>query len=334
MQHPLGQREPAGADGSDFFGLLTHVGTNNLGDEIQSLAARRFLPRVDRMIPREDLPSDPGVEGRIRVILNGWFLHNPRRWPPHEKIVPLLTSIHLAQHRSRRWAWLPSPAKILLARKNIDYLRRHGPIGARDRATLALLQRHDVASYYSGCVTLTLPPREEAARSDHVVACDLDPELLHALAQRTHKRPLVTTHLDPVTAEATERLRKAEALLKLYAEAKSVVTSRLHCALPCLALGTPVLFIPVTAKRDLYRQAPALELANHCSRSDFLARRGSFDPEDPPSNPTTYRSLVADIARRCQAFADGGFVRSRNPVPGSAVSCPSDAPGPPTTAPG
>jgi hypothetical protein len=294
-----------GATGTEFFGLLTHVGTNNLGDEIQSLAARQFLPRVDRMIPREDLRADPGVDGRIRVILNGWFLHNPRRWPPHEKIVPLITSIHLAQHRPRRWAWLPPAAKILLAARNIDYLRRHGPVGARDRATLALLQRHDIESYYSGCVTLTLPPREEAARGERVVACDLDPELLQALAKRTRKRPLVATHLDPVTPDATERLRKAEALLKAYAEAKSVITSRLHCALPCLALRTPVLFIPVIAERYLYRQEPALELAHHCSRSDFLARRDGFDPEDPPPNPTTYRSLAPDIARRCEAFVRG-----------------------------
>ena len=32
-------------------------------------------------------------------------------------------------------------------------------------------------------------------------------------------------------------------LLNKYARAKLVITSRIHCALPCLAMGTPVIFI-------------------------------------------------------------------------------------------
>lgn len=37
-------------------------------------------------------------------------------------------------------------------------------------------------------------------------------------------------------------LEKAEELVKMYASAKFVVTSRIHCALPCLGLETPVIF--------------------------------------------------------------------------------------------
>jgi hypothetical protein len=40
-----------------------------------------------------------------------------------------------------------------------------------------------------------------------------------------------------------EYFEYAEQLIKNYAQAKLVVTSRLHCALPCLALGTPIIFI-------------------------------------------------------------------------------------------
>jgi hypothetical protein len=302
MQAVPGEGRSSFETAGEFFGLLSHVGTGNLGDEIQSLAARQFLPRVDRLIPREDLRSDPGVDGRIRLVLNGWFLHNARRWPPHEKIVPLLVSVHIAQQRSRRWAWLPSPARILLARRNIGYLRRHAPIGGRDRATAALLQRHGVDSYYSGCLSLTLAPRQGLIRGDRVVACDLDDELFEALARRARERPLAVTHFDRATADAGERLRKAQELLDLYGQAKCVVTSRLHCALPCLALGTPVLFIPNVADPHVSRHAPARELANHCSRDDFLARRDRIDPEDAPPNPTLYRALAADLAARCRSF--------------------------------
>jgi len=36
----------------------------------------------------------------------------------------------------------------------------------------------------------------------------------------------------------------AETILKEYASASLVITSRLHSALPCLAIGTPVIFVP------------------------------------------------------------------------------------------
>ncbi len=39
-----------------------------------------------------------------------------------------------------------------------------------------------------------------------------------------------------------DRLKEAERLVKKYAKAKLVVTSRIHCALPCLGLETPVLY--------------------------------------------------------------------------------------------
>src|SRR5690606_29754020 len=40
-----------------------------------------------------------------------------------------------------------------------------------------------------------------------------------------------------------QKFQMAEDLLNKYARAKMVITSRIHCALPCLALGTPVIFV-------------------------------------------------------------------------------------------
>jgi hypothetical protein len=41
----------------------------------------------------------------------------------------------------------------------------------------------------------------------------------------------------------SEKFEYAEKLLRLYSRAKYVVTSRIHCALPCLGLNTPVLYV-------------------------------------------------------------------------------------------
>ena len=41
-----------------------------------------------------------------------------------------------------------------------------------------------------------------------------------------------------------EKMQQARDLIQHYAGAKLVVTSRIHAALPCLAVETPVIFIP------------------------------------------------------------------------------------------
>ena len=41
-----------------------------------------------------------------------------------------------------------------------------------------------------------------------------------------------------------EKMQQARDLVKLYAGAKLVITSRIHAALPCLGVETPVIFIP------------------------------------------------------------------------------------------
>lgn len=286
----------------DAFGLLTVSGSRNLGDEIQSLAARQFLPRVDRLVERERLDWEPAAPGPVKLILNGWFMDNPGNWPPHPTIVPLVTSFHLSQSKRSRWRRLPTIAEALLSPRNVGYLRAHGPVGARDPATLQALQRSGVPSYHSGCLTLTLPPGA-APRGDEVVACDLPPGLLRSLERRLGRAPVVVSHALQAPIGNEQRVAQARRLLELYGRAKAVVTTRLHCALPCLAMGTPVLFIALG--EDLYRQTPAMELAHSCSATEFEQAACGFDPHDPPANPDRHLPLAAALKRQCDAFVGG-----------------------------
>lgn len=47
-----------------------------------------------------------------------------------------------------------------------------------------------------------------------------------------------------------DRLQEAERLVRKYAKAKLVVTSRIHCALPCLGLETPVIYTEDAAQSE------------------------------------------------------------------------------------
>lgn len=103
-------------------------------------------------------------------------------------------------------------------------------------------------------------------------------------------------------------------LLRRYAEAKFCVTCRIHCALPCVAMGTPVVFVESMDKDvDEGRFDGIRELFNMAT-----TRRGSmkanfrFATDEPDGRigetagiPTTDRHLaaVADMCRRCDEFA-------------------------------
>jgi len=175
---------------------------------------------------------------------------------------------------------------VLLGDGNLRYLIDHSPVGTRDLGTLELLQRHGVPSYFSACLTLTLERPQDAVRGDYVCANDVDPEILRAIRSRTRRPVRRATNIDRLTFGFGRRMRKAEKLLRLYAGAACVVTSRLHCALPCIAMGTPVLLI--MGKKDDYRFSGLRGFVRHCSREEFLGRGFEFDLDEPGPNGTAH----------------------------------------------
>jgi hypothetical protein len=83
------------------FSLLTYH-TTNLGDDIQSLAARQYLPRVDAYLDRDRLAEYRGPE--TTLIGNGWFFHDPQlAWPPAPQIRFLALSLHVHDWAKPKW---------------------------------------------------------------------------------------------------------------------------------------------------------------------------------------------------------------------------------------
>lgn len=300
-------RRSAPEVGRPGFGLLSYRHTTNLGDEIQSIASRAFLPQVDRLIDRDALDRRPQwVRRPLKVILHGWFTHCPERWPPHPAIEPLILSLHLSDFiRGRGF----SAAEALVTGENASYLRDHGPIGARDLWTLDLLQRNGIDSYFSGCLTLTLARPAASNDEDCIVLNDLPEEIAQAVVRRTHLRVESTTHENTSLRGFRKRSLEAQRLLTLYASARCVITSRLHCALPCLAMGTPVLLIPHLP--SCIRFSGLLELTTHCTSAEFLAGNTDFDPDHPPANPQRHLGLRTALMTRCAAYVSEGM-RSPN----------------------
>lgn len=205
------------------YGLM-YANTSNLGDDIQALAAKQFLPHVNHYIERDSI-NDFKKESNVKTILNGWWTHNKKAWPPPKNIIPLLISMHIHEDASNTF----------LSKKAIDYCKNLD-FGARDIWTLKFLKNNGFKnSYLSYCLTLTFPPYR-GPRNNNILFVD-------ALScKSTQQNQLSHFMKNLYNLKPQERLIIAQERLDLYKKAKLVVTSRLHCALPCIAFGTPVLF--------------------------------------------------------------------------------------------
>lgn len=276
------------------FALLGYS-TNNLGDEVQSLAVRQFLPRVDAVVDREELDTFKADEPH-HIVLNGWYMHRPERWPPGPFIKPLITSFHITQMERR--APFERADRAMLRGASAEFLKAHAPIGCRDRNTQRLLEGIGVEAYFSGCATLTLP-KLDVEKTDRVAAVQLPGPAMRTLRRRCKSKIVKATHFDR-TVGFEVRTRMAEERLRLYASCRNVVTDRLHCALPCLAMGIPVLF--VTDAPDRYRFEGLFELLHAVEMEDFLKGRYDYDLNDPPPNKTLHMPIREKLIAQIKDF--------------------------------
>lgn len=297
--------------------------TDNLGDDMQTLAAIQFLPRVDFWINRDRLAPSRDL-GPVCLIAHGWYIWNPAllclsrlsrvrgltrlrklglltapaaslpcQWPPPANIEALLISMHMARESPLMQKMLGGPS--------LAYLRSRGPVGCRDEATVTLLREAGVDAWFSGCLTLALQ-RPEVARGDEILFVDVEgiagpgaDELACMPAEAARRRRFLTHETRVVNGH--ERRRQARELLARYAAAQLVVTSRLHCALPCLAMGTPVLLVK---NPDDPRFQGLLPLLRHCPRPALEERLAAMDWINPPPNPADIRPLAEPLRQRCE----------------------------------
>ncbi len=329
------------------YALLEHKhgksGLINIGDHIQSLAAEQYLPKVDFYVEREKLNKKE--YGESKIIMNGWFLYEPKNWPPNPRLTTLLTSFHLSSRVAD---------KLLKSKINYDFFKRNEPIGCRDYKTLEIMSKYGINAYYSFCLTSTLDLKyKTSVKTDKIYFIDVlydydqryvyraDPKriLFHVLSGRIfktlnlRKKEMILNNLVPdIIREAaidknhfydknlpTEHLFDiARKVITSYASAKLVVTSRIHCAIPCLALGTPVLFILDDALEEnlshIFRFKGILEHINILTNKQhshfnkiFGCKMNLFHPNDinwdaPPENPKSFLPLAKNLKELCFNF--------------------------------
>lgn len=221
--------------------------TVNVGDNIQSLAVRRMLNRLDiqdSQIVGVDRDSLRDYDGEpVKLIMNGCF---------HDECFPLPAQIEPV------FFGFNAETESVITR-NKALFQKHQPIGCRDNATKRLFDKHRIAAFVTGCATLTLAKREApAAGSKPVIAFGagsgvLQQNLLENIPKPILEQARLVYQREPVPQVplGDDAVKKMDALAQSYLDvyrnqASIVVTPLLHVASPCLAMGIPV----VLARRD------------------------------------------------------------------------------------
>lgn len=207
--------------------------STNIGDDVQTIAVEQHLPRVDFYVRREDLKAYDGPE--CLLVMNGWFRPTEANWPPSDKIHPIFFGFH------------SEPVKVLA--HHVDYLHRHAPIGCRDRATMDYLRELGVDAYLSLCATLTFEPQPNHV-DENLFVVDARANIMASSIRRslplTHR--LVSHNF--FNLDLNWRLNYARHLIREYGRtAGMVITNRIHCAMPCVAMGIPVVFVAEATPR-------------------------------------------------------------------------------------
>jgi hypothetical protein len=223
------------------------VTTENLGDHIQIISGLRLLsslgvdPKwfVDRDNEIKSVPGLDNEEGPIGIILNGWFKTNRIEWPPHPKLIPLIIGFHI------RLFQCPE----LISDASLDFFNRHQPIGCRDVYTEALLRSKGVEAFTSNCLSLIFPRRIDYPNSQtEIFVVSRDERIMEYLPKFIEPYTFLSHYTGSNNFAAN--MVQAEQFLEIYrSRAKLIVTSLLHCALPAIAMGIPVIiFYPVNSE--------------------------------------------------------------------------------------
>lgn len=303
----------------------------NLGDYVQSTAAKQFLPEVNHHITREGmhLYNDES----IKMIMNAWYMANPENFPPSNKITPLYVSIHLNSSIIDR----------IFRPEVIEHFKKHQPIGCRDNHTRDLLRAKGVDAYYSGCMTLTLGHTYKRKNiSDEVIFADIMHDSLSMkqlikqplrlgkrilngrIKELSVKREVLQKYFDEDVLNravyidqmvpyinADVGFEMADKYLKRLSSARFVVTSRIHTALPCLAMGTPVIFINggFKTKVDNCRFDGLFDFFNRIdvdnsgnSKCNFSFSGEKINIRTVLKNKDLHVPFANDLIKKCQDF--------------------------------
>ncbi|MDR2818686.1 MAG: polysaccharide pyruvyl transferase family protein [Endomicrobium sp.] len=254
------------------YNYIKEVSCINIGDYIQTLATRSVLNLLYpsskfKYFDRDSL--ELYNRDAVICIMQGWFSHT-LSFMPSTKVLPVFVGTHFT-HAVQQY----------LKASNLcsDYFSKV-EIGCRDLMTLNFCKQQKISSYFSRCLTLTLP-RRNVIKHHKVFLVDVPSEILPFLPNEIRNNAEIIKHcLNKgrfYKIKYKSYLKYAELLLKKYREeGELIITSRLHCALPVIAMGIKIILV-VNTNEQKTRFSTVNVILRTYTIDDFKEGRVRYD---------------------------------------------------------
>lgn len=219
------------------YGILEYKNPNciNIGDAMQIIAVMNIYKQM-------------GINKQDVIRVNFYDLQT---YDGEEVILPICFPFYGYNSNNRVTCFSPKVIPIFLSLSLFDtnlcddeiaYLRQYEPIGCRDAYTAEGLAKKGVKTYLNGCMTLTLDAKREDKMRSEIYCIDVPDEFYSYIPNDMRSNIKKGTHIYSSVKTDTDEF--AQNLLEEYADrAKLVITSRMHAAIPCYAVGIPVIFV-------------------------------------------------------------------------------------------
>ena len=313
----------------------------NIGDFIQSVAAKQYFSESDSPIflKRDHLNEYDGE--KVKLIMNGWFTHIPENFPPSDKIEPLLVAFHINSSvkdtflSEKMISYLKAHEPIGCRDQYTVQLLKERGVQAYFSGCLTLTLGKKYKNPLKTDETIFVDPYIGIDKSISGIFSAVKTliskkrvvdELCRKIFKKKTIKKIIKTAFfinqyskfwnEELLLNSTyithqyfcdsdeEFLNEAEKLVKRYASAKLIVTSRIHCALPSTGLGTPVIYIQNTNENEISfcRLDGLIQLLNvihHNGRR--LINDNNIDVMNPPIRKD-YIPLAKKLMERCEEF--------------------------------
>ena len=264
-----------------FLHLPIFSGNINLGDYVQTIAVKNILDNLYNpnyfWYDRDNISffrSSVTNNNPICCIMQGWFSHSYTFLPP-SNVLPVWIGTHFTStiHSFLR--------KVLVVFPNYF----SSTVGCRDLSTLRFFRKNHISSYFSRCLTLTFPLRNSNKNANNIYIVDVPSHLMEYIPRSIKDNSIyVNQRFVNVQYEHwTDSLIRTKNLLDEYKNsAKLVITTALHCASPCIAMGIPVILIDNTIGEKNPRFSALSGIINPINIDDL--KRNKIDWSPSPVN--------------------------------------------------
>lgn len=228
----------------------------NLGDYIQNVAIKNALKNIykDKYIDikfhvfdRDNIfQMAPIHNERWLCIMQGWYSHSNDWLPNQLSVLPVWIGTHLSPlvPKYPTTFWLKDFNKVF------PQYFSNKIIGCRDLITKNFLQSININSYLSRCLTLTFKKDYELNSKKNTIFLVDIPSTHFSIIQNTINKVFPNCTIKILSQKNwnfstyNDGMEDSNSLLDLYKnEARLIITTALHCASPCIAMGIPTLFI-------------------------------------------------------------------------------------------